>query len=141
MDIFPDIPVPSPAEPCKPSPCGPNSQCRVVNDQAVCSCLTSYIGIPPACRPECLVSAECSPNNACINQKCSDPCPGTRGINTHCEVINHSPICSCKHGFTGDPSSRCSPILSKINFLYLNTSVCLYYIISLKLYFNFVSYI
>ena len=99
-----------PGDPCVPSPCGPNSQCRNVNGQGVCSCLANYIGSPPGCRPECVVSSECPQNRACVNQKCVDPCPGTCGLNARCEVINHSPICSCQAGFTGDPFTRCFPI-------------------------------
>jgi len=102
-----------PGDPCAPSPCGPNSQCRNVNGQAVCSCLPTYIGSPPGCRPECVVSSECAQNRACVNQKCVDPCPGTCGLNARCEVINHSPICSCQFGFTGDPFTRCFTIPRK----------------------------
>lgn len=93
--------------PCVPSPCGPNSQCRELNNQAICSCLPGYIGAPPGCRPECVVSAECELTKACVNQKCIDPCPGTCGFNARCNVVNHSPICSCKPGFTGDPFIQC----------------------------------
>lgn len=96
--------------PCQPSPCGPNSQCREVNGHAVCSCITGYVGSPPACRPECLISSDCSPDKACVNLKCRDPCPGTCGLNTRCQVTNHNPICSCKPGFTGDPFVSCSPV-------------------------------
>jgi hypothetical protein len=95
--------------PCQPSPCGPNSQCREVNGQAVCSCLPNYTGSPPGCRPECVVSSECPLDKACLNQKCVDPCPGTCGTNAKCFVKNHSPICSCQNGYTGDPFSRCYP--------------------------------
>lgn len=90
-----------------PSPCGPNSQCREVNGQGVCSCLPNYSGSPPGCRPECVVSSECPLNKACANQKCVDPCPGICGQNANCRVQNHSPICSCAPGYTGDPFSRC----------------------------------
>lgn len=93
--------------PCQPSPCGPNSQCREVNKQAVCSCLPNYHGSPPSCRPECVINSECSINKACVNQKCIDPCPGSCGLNAQCQVINHSPICSCKSDETGDPFTRC----------------------------------
>lgn len=93
--------------PCIPSPCGPFSQCRVVNSHAVCSCLESYIGSPPSCRPECVISGDCPQNRACIGQKCQDPCPGTCGINAQCQVVNHNPICSCLSGYTGDPFVRC----------------------------------
>lgn len=99
--------------PCNPSPCGPNSQCRVINQQPVCSCLPEYIGSPPGCRPECTVSVECPLDKACINQKCSDPCPGSCGINANCAVVNHSPICSCEKENTGDPFTRCFPIPRK----------------------------
>lgn len=102
-----------PRNPCQPSPCGPNSQCREINTQAVCSCLVNYIGSPPSCRPECLVSSECFLTKACINQKCGDPCSGTCGLNTNCQVINHSPICSCLPQFTGDPFTRCQLIPRK----------------------------
>lgn len=99
--------------PCSPSPCGPNSQCRNINDHAVCSCLQSYVGVPPQCRPECVVSSECAINQACNNQKCIDPCVGTCGLNARCEVKNHSPICSCPSGMTGDPFQRCIVVIAE----------------------------
>lgn len=99
--------------PCQPSPCGPNSQCRETNEQAVCSCLPEYVGSPPGCRPECVVSSECPSDKACLNQKCKDPCPGVCGTNAECRVNNHSPICSCRNGFTGNPFTRCNPIPRK----------------------------
>lgn len=99
--------VTQPSNPCNPSPCGPNSQCRVINEQAVCSCLQGFIGNPPTCRPECVTSSECPLNLACIAQKCADPCPGSCGINALCQVVNHNPICSCASQFTGDPFVRC----------------------------------
>lgn len=101
------VEAPVSRDPCEPSPCGPNSQCRVINQQAVCSCQPQYIGSPPACRPECTVSSECPLDQACINQKCVSPCPASCGINTECKVINHSPICSCGPSFTGNPFTRC----------------------------------
>lgn len=96
--------------PCNPSPCGPNSQCREINGQAVCSCVQGYIGNPPTCRPECVVSSECPQNEACGNQKCIDPCPGSCGVGARCEVINHNPICTCSVRYTGDPFVRCQLI-------------------------------
>lgn len=101
-----------PIYPCTPSPCGPNSQCKELNNQAVCSCLPSFIGNPPMCRPECTTSAECSTNLACVNKKCVDPCPGVCGQSAYCRVVNHSPLCICNSGFTGDPFSICYPIQS-----------------------------
>jgi hypothetical protein len=106
----------APKNPCQPSPCGPFSLCRMVNGHPVCSCQANYIGTPPACRPECVVSADCTQDRACINQKCADPCPGTCGVNARCQVVNHNPICSCSVGFTGDPFVRCVKEQSKISF-------------------------
>ena len=97
-------------QPCNPSPCGHNSQCREINGQAVCSCVPGFIGSPPACRPECVVSSECGQNEACSNQRCRNPCPGTCGVGARCEVVNHNPICSCPALFTGDPFVRCQDI-------------------------------
>lgn len=96
--------------PCHPSPCGPNSQCRPVNGQSVCSCIPGYIGSPPMCRPECVQSNECSLSQACLNQKCVDPCIGTCGIGAVCKVINHSPICRCPDRYDGNPFRSCQPI-------------------------------
>lgn len=101
---------PPPKNPCNPTPCGPNSQCREINGQAVCSCIPGFIGNPPTCRPECVTSSECPLNEACLNQKCINPCPGTCGITAHCQVINHNPICTCPVRYTGDPFVRCLPM-------------------------------
>lgn len=95
---------------CRPSPCGPNSQCRDNNGAAACNCLPNFVGNPPGCRPECVLSSECSWNKACVNQKCVDPCLGACGKNSDCKVKNHSPICSCRNGYTGNPFSVCSPV-------------------------------
>lgn len=104
---------------CFPNPCGPNSQCREGNGQAICSCLPNYIGEPPSCKPECLLSSDCASNKACINQKCVDPCPGPCGQQAECRVFNHNPICSCRSGFTGDPFTRC---FSKPGTIQINVS-------------------
>lgn len=97
------------SRPCYPSPCGPNSQCKEINEQAVCSCVLGFIGSPPTCRPECITSSECPLNEACSNQKCVDPCPGTCGIDSLCHIINHNPVCTCSNKYTGDPFVRCHP--------------------------------
>ena len=99
--------TPLPGDPCQPSPCGPYSNCRVIDNHAVCSCQPDYVGSPPQCRPECVVSTDCTQNMACIDQKCRDPCPGTCGQNADCQVINHNPVCSCMSGYTGDPFFGC----------------------------------
>lgn len=97
-------------DPCVPSPCGQYAQCRVINDnQPTCSCLPTYVGAPPNCRPECIVNSDCPSHEACINERCKDPCPGSCGLNALCSVINHIPSCICPEGYTGDPFTRCLP--------------------------------
>lgn len=98
------------SNPCEPSPCGPNSRCRVVNQNAVCSCIEGFIGNPPTCRPECVRNSDCGPQMACQNQKCVDPCPGACGFNAICKVTNHAPICTCPARYTGNPFVTCQPI-------------------------------
>lgn len=96
-----------PVNPCQPSPCGPYSSCKTHDGHAVCSCLQNYYGSPPSCKPECSVSSDCSSNKACENERCIDPCPGTCGFDARCNVVNHSPICSCPPNYSGDPFVRC----------------------------------
>lgn len=104
-----------PTNPCQPSPCGINSECKVVGDSPACSCLPEFLGSPPNCRPECVSNSECSDHLACINRKCKDPCPGVCGLNAQCRVISHTPNCFCSLGYTGDPFSQCTlPIQPEI---------------------------
>lgn len=95
--------------PCIPSPCGPNAECRNVGNNPSCSCLPSFIGSPPNCRPECMIHSDCPSDRACINTKCQDPCLGSCGISASCNVLNHIPICTCIEGYVGDPFSICRP--------------------------------
>lgn len=101
--------IEQPPNPCNPSPCGPNSQCKPVGTSPSCSCLAEFVGVPPNCRPECVSNSDCAYNLACMNQKCKDPCPGTCGLNADCRVISHAPNCICLPGFIGDPFRLCSP--------------------------------
>lgn len=109
--------------PCVPSPCGPNSQCRVIGSQGACSCLANYVGRPPNCRPECISDNECPSNRACKNERCVDPCIGVCGQNTYCSVVKHNPVCTCNSGYEGDPFSRCTIIVVTCkNFNFINKS-------------------
>jgi len=104
-------PVEAPRRPCEPSPCGSNAICRERNGAGSCSCQPQYFGDPyTGCRPECVLSSDCAKDRTCINNKCSDPCPGTCGLNAQCRVINHVPSCSCLPGYTGDSLRSCSAI-------------------------------
>ena len=75
-----------------------------------CSCAPGYLGAPPHCRPECVVSSDCPPQLACLINKCEDPCVGRCGLGALCQVIRHHPICTCPPGQEGDPFIRCDKI-------------------------------
>lgn len=97
------------ANPCNPSPCGVNTHCRASGGNALCECLPGFHGNPDGsgCRPECVISSDCPRDKACVNTKCIDPCPGVCGYGAHCQVINHSPICSCPAPTVGHPFVEC----------------------------------
>ena len=109
--VFDEGPPPK-SDPCNPSPCGSNTVCTVLDGGAVCDCMnTNYIGNPlVGCKPECVLNTECPTTQACINQKCRDPCPGTCGLNAECRVAIHRAVCTCLNGYEGDPFRRCQPI-------------------------------
>lgn len=86
-----------------------------MNGQASCACSADYMGTPPNCRPECIRNSECPSNQACIQKKCRYPCEGVCGVGAQCSVINHTPICNCADGYTGDPFVRCSPALVEMD--------------------------
>lgn len=104
-----------PTDPCYPSPCGPNTQCS----NGVCACISDYVGDPyVGCQPECLWNAQCERNQACIRNKCVDPCAiNPCGREAICYVFNHFAMCDCPYGLTGDASLACSPVQSMNEFL------------------------
>lgn len=103
-------PVRAPPDPCIPTPCGPYTNCHVVADRAVCSCIPDYFGDPNlGCKTECTINSDCPLSRACINKKCVDPCVGVCGSEAVCSVVSHNPLCSCPDGFTGDPLIICRP--------------------------------
>lgn len=103
--------------PCFPSPCGANSECKEYDSRPVCSCLPGMLGAPPNCRPECLIHADCPTRLACLQSKCRDPCTGSCGFNARCTVINHQPVCSCEPGYQGDPFNGCNAVAGMFNFM------------------------
>lgn len=120
MNVFFFLSSPAPTDveparnPCYPSPCGLNSQCAVSADNTPsCSCIPTFIGSPPNCRPECRVNSDCPNNRACIRQQCADPCVGSCGLNALCQVILHQARCTCPESYTGDPFTVCSEIICK----------------------------
>ena len=101
--------APVETDPCDPDPCGPYSQKYEQDGHCVCSCLPGYRGVAPNCKPECIVSSDCSLTTACLNYNCVDPCIGDIcGINARCQVVSHNAICQCPPGYIGDPFTRCT---------------------------------
>lgn len=62
------------------------------------------------CRPRCTLSADCPRSLACVNSECADPCKNACGMHAGCQVVNHSPICFCPNGMTGNPLTTCNKI-------------------------------
>lgn len=95
-----------------PNPCGPGAQCIVSPEgHSLCQCPEGYGGDPTGpggCHGyECVVDDNCPDNKACIGYRCRDPCPGSCGVNAHCRVERHHPVCSCEYGLIGNPVIRC----------------------------------
>ena len=58
-------------DPCNPSPCGINTECRERQGAASCTCLPGLQGNPCIeCKPECSINPDCPINLACIRNKC-----------------------------------------------------------------------
>lgn len=111
-----------PAHPCQPTPCGTNAVCQEYNGAGACSCIPEFHGDPYIeCRPECILNSECPSNRACINSKCVDPCPGTCGYNAECQIVNHSPLCTCYAGYIGNPMTGCHQPPSTFKFHFFDT--------------------
>ena len=125
--MFPYVAVePVVADPCDPNPCGPNSNPpRARGTRCDCSCQPTMIGSPPNCRPECQVNSDCRSSQACIGNRCIDPCPGLCGDNAACRVTNHVPICVCQPGYFGDPFVQCRLITSESTWSRVWIYLCL----------------
>lgn len=107
--------------PCVPSPCGANAVCKERNGAGSCLCLPEYFGDPYIeCRPECVLNSDCSMTKACVNNKCKNPCPGVCGVNAQCQVVNHSPSCTCLPGYIGNPLSSCQQTPKRMSILHGN---------------------
>ena len=101
-------------QPCNPSPCGTNAQCSEQRGAASCRCILDYIGNPYVeCKPECTVNSECPRDKACVNNHCTDPCPGVCGVHASCRVANHVPQCTCDPGYSGNPFVSCTRVTSR----------------------------
>lgn len=102
-----ELTTPSPIANCEPS-CGSNAICKENNGIGSCFCENGFFGNAKyGCSPECTINGQCQSDKACFDKKCIDPCKGTCGIGSLCEVKNHKPICSCPKEMFGDPFTQC----------------------------------
>lgn len=100
----------NPKRPCNKIRCGINAICQDVGDKALCSCPPDFLGDPTVeCKPQCTMNSDCPSNEACINQKCIDPCSFNNvcGIHAVCLCSEHTVSCLCPDGYIGDPLTQC----------------------------------
>ena len=96
-------------------PCTAPAECRVLPNYSVrsmvCVCPSGYISSGSGtCKPiiinaDCRRDSDCTPEKACINALCKDPC--ACGTNAVCNIRDHKPICSCLPGYDGNPEAHC----------------------------------
>lgn len=75
--------------------CGENAECYVKNHNAICKCLTGYIGDPFS---YCKKKPE-PPRDPCVPNPC--------GRNAIARVSGNRCICECESNFFGDPFVEC----------------------------------
>ena len=89
----------------KKPPCPADKACEVLDHRPICICLKN-------CNPSlsiCLRDNGCSPDLACRNYRCVDPCSNsTCPADVPCYVEEHKPICKfCPPGFVPDTKYGC----------------------------------
>lgn len=94
----PSVPCALPTNPCDPSPCGPNTQCTVLdNGLSKCTCLAGFIESPNTIR-------------GCVKQ--TNPCePNPCGTDAICDASRVTP-CYCPENTVGNPYKSCSGMFS-----------------------------
>lgn len=102
-------------DPCSISgTCGRNADCQMRDHSPICKCSGQTTGDPlkECIQFECNHHSECEPSLACYEHKCVDPCsvPNACGFGADCSPLNHSYVCTCQPGGTGDPNLGCTPV-------------------------------
>lgn len=94
--------------------CGHNAECTVRNHVAQCRCPSQSTGDPKieCVKYECNYHSDCVTSSACFDHKCIDPCSISNvcGQGADCSSLNHSAVCTCQPGGTGDPNLGCTPV-------------------------------
>lgn len=95
---------------CSPTPCGPYSSCKIIENRPNCTCLDGFQGKPPLCSP-CNSSSECKIDQICVNQKCvKNPCESFCGKSAECGIKDGKIECSCKNHLDKNPFIECPSI-------------------------------
>ena len=60
-------------------------------------------------RPECTADPDCPQDQACINERCINPCiiDNPCAPQARCTARAHHPVCTCPEGYGGDPYRQC----------------------------------
>ena len=87
---------------------------------SILSCTDKIIDFIPKCtfqpncvlvapRPECTQDPDCPQSEACINERCIDPCIVSNPCapQAQCTTRAHHPVCTCPQGYGGDPYTQC----------------------------------
>lgn len=100
--------------------CNPDQECRVLDTlplrTVMCQCPPDTVAdITGHCRaiipdqPQCHVDGDCSDRDKCIKGRCIEACKvDSCGINAQCNSIHHQALCTCPHGFIGNPHLECN---------------------------------
>ncbi|KAJ8890112.1 hypothetical protein PR048_009619 [Dryococelus australis] len=108
--------------------CAPNAICYVQNHAAGCRC-PEYLPMgnptafcersPPAqpAEPECRIDVDCPTQQACISNKCVNPCKELAPCSptARCSVLDTVPvrtmICTCPEGWVPNTDGECRPVV------------------------------
>lgn len=98
---------------CADEPCGPKALCTNSRGSFKCQCPLNMVGDPynDGCKKavECTEDSECPSAARCDNKlnKCKSVCEASScGSNADCIAVDHSPHCSCRNGYEGDPEDK-----------------------------------
>merc|ERR1712106_1119137 len=77
-------------------------------------------------QPFCQSDSDCPIFQACIGNKCLDPCysQSTCAFGAECQVINHRATCSCLVGYAGDGFNGCIKLECQNNRECQDDSIC-----------------
>lgn len=94
--------------------CGVNAECRAENHQGTCVCPVGTQGNPfiSCITGQCQYNEDCADHETCnrLNRICVPVCTeSTCAQDAQCIGRNHEPVCTCRHGYTGNPFIQCTP--------------------------------